>query len=293
MKRPLSIVIFSKDRAAQLDLCLKSIYSNLNSLSKEWIIDIIYTSSSEEFEMGYKEIRSEWEEYPFISFYPESFGGGFKQTLERRVDHWGDYVLFFTDDDIVYRKFEHSIKEIEASIGDKENLCLCLRLGSNTFVQDQYRNTKCIIPEDVFLSEDTIRFWEWKKQGEESNFSYPFSLDGHVYKIKDVKYVLDNTPGYYNPNSLEGKAHYYHVKTDLGANLPDKMSCFEKSYVVNTPLNRVQETCTNSAGKFFGQSPEELNTSVLKGSRLCLEKMEFDTIIGVHQELKLFWGEKQ
>ena len=51
---PLSIVIFSKDRAAQLDLCLKSINKNLSALSEHWKIYVIYASSSKEFEDGLK-----------------------------------------------------------------------------------------------------------------------------------------------------------------------------------------------------------------------------------------------
>jgi len=285
--RPLSIVIFSKDRATQLDLCLKSIYKNLSSLSEHWSIYVIYTFSSEDFEDGYNELVKEYySKSKSIYFFPEYKYKGFKKTLEYCMKHWEDQVLFFTDDDIVYRKFEHAY----SNISTEESFCTSFRLGTNTFVQDQYTNSNCLVPDEVIMGDGIIRTWNWKKQRKDTNFAYPFSVDGHMLPSNLAKKIINNTPKYYNPNSLEGKAQNY-MQDDID-NLPEEMSCFEKSYVINTPLNRVQETCHNRAGKFFGSTPEELNKKFLEGERLTLEGMDFSTIIGVHQELKLCWGEK-
>ena len=285
--RPLSVVIFSKDRAAQLDLCLKSIYKNLSRLSEYWRIYVIYTSSSKEFEDGYNQLIKEYYSKPnHIYFLAEYKYDGFKKTLEYCMKHWEDYVLFFTDDDIVYRKFENKYNDIV----DEDLFCTSFRLGTNTFVQDQYTNSNCLIPDEVIMGGGIIRTWDWKKQTKDTNFAYPFSVDGHLFPSDLAKKIINSTPKYYNPNSLEGKAQNY-IQDDI-ANMPDNMSCFEKSFVINTPLNRVQETCHNGAGKFFGSSPEELNKKFLEGERLTLEGMDFSTIIGVHQELKLCWGEK-
>ena len=71
--------------------------------------------------------------------------------------------------------------------------------------------------------------------------------------------------------------------------LPPKMCCFEKGSIVNTPLNRVQETCLSVSGVFFAGGAKELNEKFLNGYRLSLEKMDFSTVIGVHQEIRLCW----
>ena len=286
MDRPLSIVIFSKDRAAQLDLCLKSIYENLENLSGHWKIEVIYTASSEEFEKGYDSLKYDWD-YSWLYFHQESVYGGFKQALETTMRGWGEYVLFFTDDDIVYRKCEHQYEDIINS----ELFCASFRLGTNTFVQDQYTNSNCLVPDEVIMGQDPLRIWNWKAQTKDTNFAYPFSVDGHMFPADLAKKIINNTPKYYNPNSLEGKAQHY-IQDDIH-NLPDEMACFEKSLVINTPLNRVQETCHNGAGKFFGSTPEELNKKFRDGERLTLEGMDFSTIIGVHQELKLCWDTTQ
>jgi len=289
---PLSIVIFSKDRAAQLDLCLKSIYKNLSSLSEHWKIYVIYTASSEDFEDGYNQLIKEFYSKPNpIFFFPEKKYNGFKKTLEYCIKHWEDYVLFFTDDDIVYRNYEHTFDLLESEFKrDEDLLAVSLRLGCNTFIQDQYENKMCPIPDEVITDESLIRKWLWKHEPMDANFAYPFSLDGTIFPSRIAKKIIKMSPKYNNPNSLEGKV-YGKIKSNLDS-LESSMGCFEKSVVVNTPLNRVQETCANGAGKFFGSSPEELNKTFLGGNRLVLGGMDFSTIIGAHQELKLCWGEK-
>lgn len=285
MDKPLSIVIFSKDRAAQLDLCLSSIYKNLSAIEDDWKIHVIYTYSSEEFEKGYDSLKYDWD-YSWLYFHEESSYGGFKKTLESVMEEWGDYVLFFTDDDIVYKKLEHNFNFLSQHVNEKM-FCLSLRLGSNTFIQDQYRNTNCIIPDEVILGEKTVKTWNWKHQEKDTNFAYPFAVDGHMFESEVAKGIIKNTEGYDNPNSLEGKAQ--HSVKDIIDELPNEMCCFDTSTVINTPINRVQETCTNTAGIFFGDSAETLNEKFLSGEKLSLDKMDFSTVIGVHQEIKLKW----
>ena len=287
-----SIVIFSKDRAAQLDLCLNSIFQNLKSILEKSRVYIIYASSSKDFETAYTKLSEKWNKQPSVYFLPEKKYGGFKKTLEYSIKHWDDYVLFFTDDDIVYRNFENDFDEVDDFFySNKDLFCLSLRLGANTFIQDQYRNTICKIPDEILCNDECrIKKWSWTEQAKDTNFAYPFSVDGHLFCSTLAKSIIDNTENYYNPNSLEGGAQHYMQKSI--ASLPKSMACFEKSFVVNTPLNRVQETCTNIAGKFFANEQETLNKNFLSGNRLCLNQMDFDTIIGAHQELKLFWKDK-
>jgi hypothetical protein len=74
--------------------------------------------------------------------------------------------------------------------------------------------------------------------------------------------------------------------------IPAMMAAFEQSVVINTPLNRVQETCLNRAGETFGQSAEEMNKLYLDGNRLDFKSIDFSNIIGCHQELKINWTMK-
>ena len=287
MDRPLSIVVFSKDRPAQLDLCLKSIFKNLrNLISDKWTVDVIYTSSTQNFEIGYQTLMTEWDVDP-VCFNRETPIGGFEGNLERSMKEWGKNVLFFTDDDIVYKEFPiNSTKAIYQALDIDDLFCVSLRLGKNTFIQDQYTNKRCPIPEEVNDGSEIIKTWLWKSHPEWSNFAYPFAVDAHIFRSSLAKKIISQVD-YFNPNSLEGRING-HIRKNLDS-LPNKMGCLEKGCVVNTPINRVQETCHNGAGVFFGSSAKTTNERFLRGERLSLEEMDFSTIIGVHQELRLCW----
>lgn len=311
--KPLSVIIFSKDRAPQLDLCLTSMKKNLSVFNKVWNIEVIYKSSSEEFESGYSILKESWEKegVTFVNESSDYIGGvknlfqdvnkmgtnPFRISLESSMRRWGKFVLFFTDDDIAYREIkEDCFSEIEMRFTDKEFMCFSFRLGTNTFVQDQYRNTNCAIPDEVISQEQNIKKWNWKEQEKDTNFAYPFSLDGHMFKSEVAKQIIKNSRGYHNPNSLENKAQTYveagifkQRLSNLLQKMPNDMGCFENSCIINTPVNRVQETFKNSAGVFFQQDAKSLNDSFIQGKRLDLDSMDFSTIIGTHQEIKLKW----
>lgn len=289
----LDIIIFSKDRAAQLDLCLQSVLQNLNLAPDNCCINIVYKASSPEYQEGYDIVKKKYRVYktdePAVFWFGEDFCDGFVGAFNKAMGGTNKYVLFFTDDDIVYRKMEEDYGDcVVASMETEPQLfTVSLRLGSNTFVQDQYRNTNCLIPDEVIQQPCLIRVWDYTKCPRHTNFSYPFSVDGHFFRKTDVEKILEGDSSWFNPNSLEGKGQYHLSE------MHPHMGCFEHSYVVNTPLNRVQDTCHNKAGKFFSHAPKELNARLLKGECLTLEGMDFSTIIGCHQEVQLKWTEQQ
>jgi hypothetical protein len=118
-----------------------------------------------------------------------------------------------------------------------------------------------------------------------SNFAYPLSVDGHIFETNMLLKYIDEFE-YDNPNSFEGRIQRFNDK------LSDQMSCFTQSHIVNTPLNRVQETCTNIAGKYYPAGAAELNDHWLDNYRINLQKMDFSNIIGCHQELQLVLGKE-
>ena len=90
-------IIFSKDRAAQLDLLLKSIGKNAKDIFQ---LKVIYASSEISFEKGYEKLI---DKYPEVKWMKES--SNFKEDVLSAIDNTeSEYTCFFTDDDIVYRK---------------------------------------------------------------------------------------------------------------------------------------------------------------------------------------------
>jgi hypothetical protein len=197
------------------------------------------------------------------------------------VDRSNPYLCFFTDDDIVYRESElrrHNINDIFSAFDDM--CCISMRLGKNISVQDQYTDEKCFAPPEVIKFDDVV-FWNWKRVGASiSNFFYPFSVDGHIYRKSDIKNLFSKIE-YDDPNQLEGRA-FLHAYS-----LPPLMGCFDTSSVVNTPINLCGATSKNKAGERFGITLEDLNKDYLDGKVIDLENIDFSDIKGCHQELKM------
>jgi len=93
------------------------------------------------------------------------------------------YVLFLSEGDIIFDNF--SIKEIQNSMEKTENLCFSLRLGENVTFCNRL-NVKNVI-EPSYKDNVTIQ-WNWRKHY--LDFGYPFSLNGHVFRTKEIKKLI-------------------------------------------------------------------------------------------------------
>ena len=117
-------IVFSKDRACQLNLLLSSLEKNAKNIFET---KVIYTSSNLEFEEGYEKLINQ---YPEVKWIKES--SNFKEDVLSSIQNTeSDYTCFFTDDDIVYRTLNEDdltskLKE------DKDAFCFSTRLGLNT-----------------------------------------------------------------------------------------------------------------------------------------------------------------
>ena len=92
-------IIFSKDRALQLDLTLKTIKQNFK-LSDDIIA--IYKTSEQQHEESYEALKGE---HPDVTFRKQS-SSLFLDIMDTINSVRSDYVCFFTDDNIVYRKID-------------------------------------------------------------------------------------------------------------------------------------------------------------------------------------------
>jgi hypothetical protein len=92
----IDVLVFSRDRAAQLDLLLRSIEKHGPWLYKT--VTVLHTFSSPEFGLGYRDVIAE---HPWVRFVPEvNFESDVRNWLER---HTGETVSFLVDDCVFYR----------------------------------------------------------------------------------------------------------------------------------------------------------------------------------------------
>lgn len=262
----INAIIFSKDRAAQLRLLLYSIQKNA---PKAFNLNVIYTSSSQNFKNGYEKVIGEFSSV--CNFIEQS--DNFKEDVLNLLNSDSEFSCFFTDDDIIYKPFD--VEVVKNSIkADDDVFCFSLRLGTNvTFCYTM--NTENVLKNYDDLGE--LIKWNWSLHY--LDFGYPLSVDGHVFRTKDIL-KLTRKVSFTNPNLFEGNLQIFDTFPK------EKMVSFKSNVLVNTPNNIVNSTHPNRHSADFGISVEKLNSDYLEGKIIDLESMDFTNIIGCHQEIE-------
>jgi hypothetical protein len=164
----LSTVVFSKNRAAQLDLLLQDLTLPAT---------ILYTYDPE-FEAGYNKLIPIYPNFTFIK--EDDFK---KQTIELLKD---EYILFLVDDDFQTEQFDIGCKEFEQFKNNPRkiisfSLRLCPAFANN-------------IPFKEY------NLWEWKKYWH--SFGYPMSVSSTIFRKNDILPIMVEHD-FNNPNELE------------------------------------------------------------------------------------------
>jgi hypothetical protein len=181
-------------------------------------------------------------------------------------------VCFFCDDDILYRPPPRGLVWPHL-------LAFSLRLGLNTTHCYPHGRDQ-LMPAALSVKADRI-VWDWF--GQDGDFGYPFSLDGHVLWPGVVR-ALAEKEEWSNPNQLEdalmrsASGIYGHGLTRMGS---PKDSC-----LVGVPANQVSATHgSNRAMDAPAYMPEALNEMFLDGWRINWRAMDYSGVNAAHCEL--------
>jgi hypothetical protein len=263
-----SAIIFSKNRAAQLDLLLNSIRRNVIAFDD---ISVLWAATDEDYKKGYLECEAE---HPKVSFRRQKTYE-FEKQVHALLRKAGDHVAFLCDDDVFYRPF-YETEPGEILTEHPDVLCVSYRLGLNTtFCYPM--NAEQTVPK--MAPHKGIYFWQWK--GKEFDWGYPGSLDGHVFRRSHL-HALISTGSFSAPNQLEDLLSM----ACRDAVIP-RMACYKESVLVGIPVNIVNTTHRNRHGEVFGRDTKDLNDRYLKGARLRPRRMKFENINAAHQEVRL------
>lgn len=277
MSNKISSITFSKDRACQAKLHLDSLKENGGGLF--YNPTLLYNYSNSDFCRGYISLFNMGYLHNDSSMMKDTKFTTFKDTLLyliNRID--SKYICFFTDDDILYRKLEVSYEDVDHLFSSHPNIeVLSLRLGDNINIQDPSVQSHCAKPVSTKYKDFFI--WTWNTMDKSDNFGYPLSVDGHIFERKMLLETLPKVK-FHDPNSLE-----YKWQDELGY-LRHQMACLPLSHVINTPVNRVQETMKNAFGGVYEYDQEWLNNKFLEGKSIDLSKMDFSGIQECHKELE-------
>lgn len=258
----MNIIVFSKDRAMQLELFIRSFNKYVKDFDK-YIINIIYTYSNDNFKLGYDKLIGM--NYPNVNYIKET---NFRSDLIRMINLEKKHIVFFVDDNIFKNPIDFYDNQMDIFNKHGDILCRSLRLHPNL----TYCYTMKISMIKPNFLHDNIFIW----RGQSADFGYPMSVDGHIFKTKDIfPYVINMN--YSNPNSFEGQLASNPI------NIP-KMICYDKSIVVNNPCNKVQNYNNNHAGSV---RPDDLNDKFLDGYTISMSNIDGLENISCHQEIEI------
>jgi hypothetical protein len=250
--RSLAIIIFSKDRPAQLDLLLRSMRRFLPA-APVITARVLFLATTAEYAQGYAQVGLD---HPGVALTAQR---DFHRDVLALVQAPAPLLMFLVDDDVLVRDFSLDLAEVRAFEDDAAILTLSLRLNPQViycYTKDQRMVPPTMLPGGR---------WAWK--GQPGDWGYPMSLDGHLFRAADIVDVVRRA-AFSTPNSLESAL----AERPLDAPL---MACFKRSRLVNIPANRVQEAFPN---RHMACDPAVLNRRFLAGARIDL-----DPIIAAHR----------
>jgi len=258
-----NINIFSKDRACQLDLLLRSIKEFWEDY-KDYKISILYKSSTDEYKRAYDSVISEYPEFNFVE------EKDFKEDIYQLINPDADYTMFFVDDQIFKESFKFKTPEFESLKTNEDIMAVSLRLYPG--IKKCYPMGNIDTPPPVFGKE---LIWKWSDFT--GDWSYPWSVDGNIFRTKDLIEVI-RSKRFTNPNNFEDALKSQMVQRPF-------MVCSPKSKVINNPCNKVGEY-PNIHGDI---ACEYLNTEFLNGKRLSMKSIKGMEPISCHQEFDYTW----
>lgn len=261
---PMHAVVFSRDRPLQLHGLISS-YLHHFDVPPPMIV--LYSVSREPMHKAYEDLRQEFAN-DAVRFQKEE---NFREDLLDLLESLGDCRLFFLVDDIVFiRPVKSSVlKSIPLGTG-----ILSLRLGPGI----SYSYTRQLVQKvpDLNPWKDELLSWDW--YGQEIDWGYGFSVDGHVFWAPEIL-TLAKQVSFQKPNSFESAMQFFAPYFASRAGY-----CFSAPRLVNIPCNRVQDEIRNVHGDLHqGQLLEYWN----QGLRMDYEHLQNIETNSCHQEIAI------
>jgi hypothetical protein len=259
------VIIFSKNRACQLQLLFDSIALNAPYFFDK--INVLYLAEGEH-QNGYNKLIMK---YPFITFINET---DFKKDVLDLITLDYDFTTFLVDDAIIYDEIPNDLKQNIFNNFTSDVCCFSLRLGLNCNFSHPANMSYQI--NEYEETEDFIKF-DFRLQ--KGDFAYPLSTDGHIFRTKEIRSLIRGTR-FNNPNTLEANLQRF-----LNG-IKHMIVSFKTSKVVSIPVNLVNTTFNNNHGLTYDYDVDELNTKFLNNEFIDFSELDLSGINGPHKEIE-------
>ncbi len=246
-------LIFSKDRACQLDGLLRSHSELAGHVTRS--ITVLYMGTTNQHAEAYAKCQQRWGS--IVLFRREADKGnehmandfeGFVHAFVAGIDPQGT-IGFLCDDDLWRRHPKISSLPFSVRLGAN-----CVRQHPTGLEQRQPRLERSPV--------DTLRRWRW--QGADGDFGYPFSLDGDVRGALQMCELVQSCR-FDSPTSLEaGVVAQVVERPELAGAY---MHSGVRSSLLSIPANRVTAGSNNPV-MADGRSADEMCRLYLDGATI-------------------------
>ena len=295
------LFVTSKNRPTQLRLLLESLSRNCSQL---FDVSVLHFSSEPCYKEGYEKVQSEnllenieWAEERTKWPHTERASGVFTEQFYEFLNvNKGGHFALMVDDNVFFRKTSVSPDDITRLL-DEETFSFSFRLGKNTSIQNHLDGQKQL-PLDIEMeTEDGFIKWDWHKYNNAfTDYAFPFSWDGVVYRTDDILDILDGSdldnddrihPSWKRfplPHRLESfMGTLFNARDGLFAK--KRLLCAPPhSHVVGMDYNKVINV-SNRGGHRFRADEKELCESYLRGYHIDYDSMNFQNVKSAHDEI--------
>lgn len=299
----IQVIVFSFNRALQLDTLLCTMLEHWKQPSFE--LDVVYNTSSLDFQNGYDMLIEKMSNNPFIHFHKEEQPAdkvgirdilnihNIKRFYERKClrhprtnfrsltinlmeQSSAKHIMFMTDDAMFIDDVNLNEDILTWILSEPEQNQYALRVGFGMDDKNAHYN-ECA----DYLA------WEFDKQDSSTNWGYCFSVDAHIY-AKSTILELFKRNLFVNPNTLEGPIYgdaFRHGLLNQGRGP-------KYTKILSFPINMVQTVDKNET---LGVSTEKMNQYYLDGYTMRYPLPEKPNHFQQYPESLLFYkdGEKK
>lgn len=224
-------LVFSKDRAMQLDAFLGSYFENVSNYSN---IIVLYRTSNVAHEQSYNDLKKTYSNLP-VNFILEN---DFRNDLINLIDNtYQDRIVFFVDDMLFTQKIDYNLLK---AVNPLENILTLSRGKDLTYSTVLAREIK--VPSFSEFTNNLFRF-KWDEILEFSDWTYPIGVSGYLFSRKEILSMM-RVVEFKAPNSLE-----YSLQQFLQYFIKRGGICFEK---VVTPCVHTNITQTEGYNNILG-----------------------------------------
>ncbi|KKN82797.1 hypothetical protein LCGC14_0306210 [marine sediment metagenome] len=268
----IDILVWTKDRACQADLLLRSIKDNFKSYNK---IYFRYDYSTEAFKQGYAKLIAK--DYGLNIEFIERTDFE-KDTKGILASMKTTFMVAICDDDVFV--IPTNLEDI-MHFYTKDVAAVSMRMGEH--ITYCYGTNKPTPLPKFYPCEGNFLKWKWSEADPATDWGYPGAVNIHIYRTQWYRDMIKDFT-FDNPNELE-----FLFNTNRDKFAPYILS-FKTGRILNIPVNQVQTVCpTNPFGIKFSYTKEDLNSRWLNGEIIDTKNIYGYKNKGVNEEISLLF----